>query len=157
MSSLIPVVYSQLPVNITRQEARFVDSTFKQELKHNRQKNTVRRNDDNGYGAALTCLARDMVTATPEEARLIAAKMNFIQNLINHNLLTDANIRTQKNNDSCAMIEAKSDAYTKKAPHQNELIKTTADSFVDVVDTVADKVIPVLPNNILVHSHQGRS
>ena len=142
MNSITPITYSSLPVNITKQESRFINSTFKQELKAGRQKNTVRRNDDNGYGAALTCLARDMVTATPEEATLIAAKKNFIQNLVNQNIQTDANIRTQKNDDTRAMIESKSDAFAKKAPHQAELIKATSDGFTDVVDTVSDKILP---------------
>lgn len=142
MNQLTPISYSYLPVNITSQESKFINSTFKQELKSSRQKNTVRRNDDNGYGAALTCLARDMVTASPEEATLIAAKMKFIQNLVNQNIQTDANIRTQGNDDKRAMIESKSDAFAKKAPHQAELIKTTRDSFNDVVDTVTGKILP---------------
>lgn len=137
MSTIIPIsAYGPGPVNITKKEEKYIDSTFKQELKRDRQKSTVRRNDDNGYGAALTCLARDMVTATPEEATLIAAKMNFIQNLVNQNLQTDANIRTQKNSDSRAMIETKSDAYAKKAPCQAELMRTASSSLSDVTNSV---------------------
>lgn len=142
MNQFMPIGYSYLPVNITSQESKFINSTFKQELKSSRQKDTVRRNDDNGYGAALTCLARDMVTATSEEAALIAAKMNFIQNLVNQNIQTDANIRTQGNDDKRAMIESKSDAFAKKAPHQAELIRTTSDSVNCIVDTVTGKILP---------------
>ena len=135
--------YGSSPVNITKREERFIDATFKEELKRSRQNATTRRNDDNGYGAALTCLARDMVTATPEEAALIAAKINFIQNQINQNLRTDANLRTQRNDDSRAMIETKSSAYARKAPRRAEVIKATTDGLVDVVDSV-DKVITTI-------------
>ena len=140
MSSLSPIVYYPSPINITKKEQKFIDKTFERELQTGRQKSTVRRNDDNGYGAALTCLARDMVTATPEETRLIAAKMNFLQMMINQNIQTDAGIKTQQNEDYRALITTKSDAYTAKAPHQVEIIKATAGGVNDVVNTVTDKI-----------------
>ena len=134
--TLSPVSISNCPVNITKEEAKFINSTFKKEQKYDRQLSTQRRNDDNGYNAAITCLARDMVTATPEEAYLIAAKINFFQNLINYNLQLDADLKSQKNSDSRMMIETKTDAYTKKAPYQTELLKSASNSFSDVADTV---------------------
>ena len=126
------------PVNITKQEQKFINDTFKMELSKNRQKNTKRRNDDFGYGAALTCLARDFVTATPREASIIKAKMEFLQSLINGNLQVDADINSQKNGDSCNLITTKGDSFAKKADASAGVIEKTAEGISKVTDSTSE-------------------
>jgi len=141
MTKIQPVVpYGNYSVNITKQEQKFINDTFRMELSKNRQKNTTRRNDDFGYGAALTCLARDFVTATPREAALIKAKMEFLQNLINGNLQVDADINSQKNGDSCNLITTKGDSFVKKADASAGVIEKTAEGISKVTDSTSGLV-----------------
>lgn len=129
------------PVNITKTEEKFINKTFKEATKPSHQKETSRRNDDAGVEAAVTCLARDLVTANFEESKLITAKMSFLQQFMNGNLQTDSEILTRRANDKIGLIAAKSDATSKTAPARAQVIDAVGNNTVKVIDS-ASQAIP---------------
>lgn len=115
---------------VTKDERNFVNDVFKNAQKD--VKNQEVRNSDWSLSAAQSCLARDLVTAGPEEAGLIMVKMNFIQEQMNGNLKVDSDISTQSTTNKCDIISAKGDKKVKDA----ELVKAYGDSAGHVINEV---------------------
>lgn len=128
------------PVNITEKEEKFINKTFKQTIKPSHQKETARRNDDAGVEAAVTCLARDLVTANYDESKLIIAKMSFLQQFMNGNLQTDSEILSKRNNDKISLIIAKSDATSKTAPAKVQVIDAFGNNASKILDSTGNAV-----------------
>lgn len=117
---------------ITKGENRFNNSVFKTAQKDVTKQEV--RNADWGLSAAQSCLARDLVTANPEEAGLIMEKMEFIQSQMNKNLKVDSDIYSQTTSDKCGVITAKGDAKAKKA----DLVRAYGDSAGHVINEVSN-------------------
>ena len=84
--SLIPA--NQYYKNVvTRRELRGDEKVFDNAEKLVKKDKV--RNSDYGLVAAQTCLARDFVNADVDEARLLAAKMAFVHNIMKDNLASD--------------------------------------------------------------------
>ena len=131
--------------NVTPYERKFNDKVFQDCQK--RVKCTEVRDADWGLFAAQTCLARDLVTASKEEAGLIVAKMNFLQNIINQNMEQDQDIFTRETNDKVHILTAKADAKARVIPARAQAIKTTADAASELIDstsTLADSSLKVI-------------
>ena len=118
---------------VSLKESSFNDRVF-QDSRKSVKKSEV-RDADWGLYAAQTCLAKALVTASPEESKLIAQKMNFIQNIINQNMEQDQDIYSREMNDKGKLIIIKADAKSKTLPLKTDFIRTSAAGVVDVANT----------------------
>ncbi len=141
---------TRYPVNITQKEEKFIDKTFKQTTKPSHQKETARRNDDAGVEAAVTCLARDLVTANYDESKLITAKMTFLQQFMNGNLQTDSEISSKRNDDKISLIIAKSDATSKTAPAKVQVIDAVGNNAVKIGNVITNATRASKPVDVIV-------
>lgn len=117
------------------------DRKFNEKVFHDCQKNVKSsevRDADWGLWAAQTCLAKDLVEAkNPEEAKLIVAKMNFIQTLINQNMDQDQDIYTKETKDKCNLIITKADAKAKVLPGRAVVIAAGGNAATEMIDSTA--------------------
>lgn len=127
--------------NQRQQEARFKfnEKVFKQSQRN--VKSSEVRDADWGLYAAQTCLAKDLVSANPDEARLITAKMKFIQDIINQNMQLDEDIFIKDEDQKIKKINAKADAKVKVIPTRAAAIAGTLNAGSNAVDTLANAAI----------------
>ncbi|MBQ3641064.1 hypothetical protein II906_03950 [bacterium] len=108
-------------------DEKFVDQTFATAQKE--VKKSEVRDADWGLYAAQTCLAKQLVNASPEETELIKEKMNFIQAQMNDNLKQDSTIFINENASKLDKYAAKAQMY----PGRVQLIKAGGDAAVNVL------------------------
>ncbi|MBQ9246448.1 hypothetical protein IJ182_09300 [bacterium] len=116
------------------------DKKFNEKVFHDCQKTVKKaevRDADWGLYAAQTCLAKDLVSASPDQAKLIVAKMHFLQTLINQNMEQDQDIYTRENSDKCHLIITKADAKTKVLPARATVISASGNAVSSVIDSTA--------------------
>ncbi len=135
------VSIAQTP-HITPAERKYINDTFRDAKK--RVKGTEVRDADYALYAAQSCLAKELVKANKEESGLIVAKMNYLQNIINQNMEQDQDIYSREMKDKSGFILTKAEAKSKVLPARAELIRATADSSSQVLDSVSG-----LTNNAL--------
>jgi hypothetical protein len=124
-----------------QQDARL---KFNDKVFNDCQKNVSKaevRDADWGLYAAQTCLAKDLVNATPDEARLITAKMGFIQNIINQNMAMDEDIFIKDEDQKIKRITAKADAKVKVIPARAAAIAGTLNAGSNAVDTLSNAAV----------------
>lgn len=119
--------------HVSLKESSFNDRVFRDSRKSVRKSEV--RDADWGLYAAQTCLAKALVTASPEDSKLIAQKMNFIQNIINQNMEQDQDIYSREMDDKGKLIIIKADAKSKTIPLKTDLVRTSAASVVDVANS----------------------
>ncbi len=130
--------YYSLP---TKTDNNFVDKTFDYAQKGVKNSKVEVRWGDWGLYAAYNCLAKQLVTASPEEAKEIMERMTFIQNQMNENLKVDGSLSTQEVSDKCLKYDAKAKLY----PAQAQLIKAGSDSASRLVSDAAGVIKEVKP------------
>ena len=115
---------------VTNNEKKFVDGVFK------KAQDTVKKQEvrdaDWGLAAAQTCLARDLVTAGPEEAGLIMDKIEFVSKHLNENIQVDSDILSRQASDKREAIKAKADSKASQA----EYVKALGDTTTQVIGGV---------------------
>ena len=85
------------------------------------------RNSDYGLVAAQTCLARDFVNADADEARLLAAKMAFVHQLMDENLASDASRDCEKIRVNGEQIPAKTELSKARSEGLSSVIKSSSE------------------------------
>ena len=119
----------------------FVDKTFEYAQKGVRNSQVETRWGDWGLYAAYNCLAKQLVSASPEESEDIMARMTFIQNQMNENLKVDGSLNTQEMSDKCLKYDAKAKLY----PAQAELIKAGTDSASQLISDTKGIIKDIKP------------
>ena len=134
--SMIPAKYT-----LKQQDKR---TKFNEKVFNDCQKSVSKsevRDADWGLYAAQTCLAKDLVSANPEEARLITAKMRFIQDIINQNMDQDENIFIKDKEQEIKHINAKADAKVRVIPVRAAAIAGTLNAGTNAVDKISDAAV----------------
>ena len=123
---------------ISPKETAFNNQVFKT-CKKNILPTELRDGDAYLY-AAQGCLARAFVTAPPDQAKLIALKMSFLQSLINNNIEQDQSVYSREMADKSSLIMAKANAKAKTMPLTTDLVRTSTHAAVDVANSSAQLI-----------------
>ena len=122
---------------VTKSEHKFNNSVFKNAQKDVRKQEV--RDADWGLAAAQSCLARDLVTAGPEEAGLIMDKLEFVSKHLNENMQVDSDISSKLSADKCEVMKVKADTKASQAEYVKAL-GNTATQVAGQVSKVASDV-----------------
>ena len=124
---------------ISPSQNKFIEKVFK-DCSKNVYRSEV-RDADWGLYAAQTCMAKDLITATPEEADLIKEKMEFIQNIINQNMKMDEDIFILDEDQKRQLIHAQADAKAKVLPARAALITDTLKATSGAMDSASNLAV----------------
>ena len=119
------------------------ENKFNEKVFHDCQKNVKKsevRDADWGLYAAQTCLAKSLVSASPEETELVMKKMDYVQKLINQNMEQDQDIFSREMKDKGTFIITKAEAKSKVLPARAELIKASGDTTVKLLDSATGAI-----------------
>lgn len=115
---------------VTKGEHKFNNSVFKNAQKDVKKQEV--RDADWGLAAAQSCLARDLVTAGPEEAGLIMDKLEFVSKHLNENMQVDSDILSKLSADKREVMKVKADTKASQA----EYVKALGDTTTQVIGGV---------------------
>ena len=132
------IPYKMDEKTIAKKDA-FNDKVFKDCQKN--VKGTEVRDADWGLYAAQICLAKDLVNADYNNAKLITAKMDFLQKMINQNMDQDQIIFIQDEDQKIKSITAKADAKSKVIPARAAAVVGTINATSNAMDSVGNLAV----------------
>ena len=134
--SMLP--YNGSPKQIEAKQ-KFNDKVFN-DCQKNVSKAEV-RDADWGLYAAQICLAKDLIGADYDQSKLITAKMEFLQKIINQNMDQDQQIYVQDEDLKIKNINAKADAKVKVIPVRAAAITGTMNAGSNAVDSLSNAAV----------------
>ena len=136
--SLIPATASnQYYKNVVTRHERKLDEDVFDNAEKLVKKDKV-RNSDYGLIAAQTCMARDFVNADVDESRLLAAKMEFIHQLMAENLEADASRDIERTRIKTEQIPARIELSRVRGDNLSSAIKSSSDGLSTVIKSGGD-------------------
>ncbi len=136
--SMVPAMPAMLYCKnvVTRHERKLDEGVFDNAEKLVKKDKV--RNSDYGLVAAQTCLARDFVNADLEEARLLAAKMAFVHQLMDENLAADASRANERIRTKTEQIPAKVELSRVRGNNFSTTIKSGSEGLSTVIKSGGD-------------------